>query len=421
MHLALRVLAVAVFTFLTGSFSFAQPSMEDIKEEFGDKPLKVFLDCGSCDMNFLREKISYIHYVRDPEQSDIHVLVTTQRSGNNARSYVFDFMGKGLFASEKHQLEFMATPTATREEERQGVAQKLELGLVPFWIQTKLSDEMGVSVNKPGKVKPAVTQDDPWNNWIFELAGGGAFSKESSRSNVVVWGSVEANRVTPEWRLRNRGFIRHEQRVFKEDEGDIISQVDRKYVNSSVVKSLADHWSAGLFGSVSQNSFSNIDLGISVMPAFEYSIFSYDDVNRRELTIAYRVGYTYRDYQEMTIYQKMEESLWRQSINLTARFRQPWGSLFAGVEGSHFFDDLSKHRLETDVRLNLRILSGLALQLGGDLALIKDQRSLRAGETSLEDLLLAQTQLATNYRFSGSIGLSYTFGSMFNNVVNTRL
>ena len=53
--------------------------------------------------------------------------------------------------------------------------------------------------------------------------------------------------------------------------------------------------------------------------------------------------------------------------------------------------------------------------------LIHDQLYLAKGDANLEDLLLQRRQLATTYEITSSIGLSYTFGSMYNNVVNTQL
>lgn len=419
MHLFKSSLFFIMLMIGFSSYSQAQPRVEDPEPEAPS--LKVFLDCGSCDMNYLREQIPYINYVRDPEQSDVHVLVTSTRTGSGARTHVIDFIGRGPYEEEQHSLEFTESPNASREERRQGIGKKLEMGLIPYWIGTGLAKQMDVSVKseKPAEEKAPI--QDPWNHWVFEVAGGAAFNKESARSAFNVWGRLEANRVTEAWRLRNNAFLRYDERVFKDEEGDIVSTLQRKFVNSSVVKSLDSHWSAGMFAGVRQSTYENLDLGVYVAPALEFSIFPYSDVNRREVTIAYRVNYLYRDYEQMTIFEKFREELWNHSLRFRARLRQPWGSLFAGIEGSHFFDDVSKHRLEVDGRLNLRVVSGLSVQLGGDMALINDQRSLPAGEASIEDLLLAQRQLATNYRFSGSIGLRYIFGSMYNDIVNTRL
>jgi len=39
---------------------------------------------------------------------------------------------------------------------------------------------------------------------------------------------------------------------------------------------------------------------------------------------------------------------------------------------------------------------------------------------SLEEILLRRRELETSYYYYFSIGLSYTFGSIYNNVVNPR-
>ena len=71
--------------------------------------------------------------------------------------------------------------------------------------------------------------------------------------------------------------------------------------------------------------------------------------------------------------------------------------------------------------LNLRVFRGLSVRLSGSFQLIRDQINLPKGETSIEDLLLRQRQISTDYQNRISLGLSYTFGSIFNNIVNTRL
>jgi hypothetical protein len=52
--------------------------------------------------------------------------------------------------------------------------------------------------------------------------------------------------------------------------------------------------------------------------------------------------------------------------------------------------------------------------------MIHDQISLKKGQASLESVLLRRTMLETNYQYYFSIGLSYTFGSIYSNVVNPR-
>ncbi|MGY8916171.1 MAG: hypothetical protein ACKVJF_13960, partial [Flavobacteriales bacterium] len=88
---------------------------------------------------------------------------------------------------------------------------------------------------------------------------------------------------------------------------------------------------------------------------------------------------------------------------------------------SAFLNDWNKNRLEVDSYLSAGIFKGFSVRFSGDLKLIQDQINLPAGSASLEDVLLQQKQIATNFEIGFGIGLSYTFGSAFNNVINTRL
>jgi len=48
------------------------------------------------------------------------------------------------------------------------------------------------------------------------------------------------------------------------------------------------------------------------------------------------------------------------------------------------------------------------------------QLNIPKTSASYEDILLKQKEIASDYSFWMSAGLSYTFGSIYNNVVNPR-
>jgi hypothetical protein len=52
--------------------------------------------------------------------------------------------------------------------------------------------------------------------------------------------------------------------------------------------------------------------------------------------------------------------------------------------------------------------------------MIHDQLSLPKEDIATEEILLQRKQLATQYQYWASIGFSYTFGSIYNNIVNPR-
>jgi hypothetical protein len=74
--------------------------------------------------------------------------------------------------------------------------------------------------------------------------------------------------------------------------------------------------------------------------------------------------------------------------------------------------------LFTDVDLHLA--KGIALNVNGSVQRIRDQIYLPQRSPSFEAILVGEQQLPTSHQYSFSIGLSYTFGSIYNAVVNSR-
>jgi hypothetical protein len=52
--------------------------------------------------------------------------------------------------------------------------------------------------------------------------------------------------------------------------------------------------------------------------------------------------------------------------------------------------------------------------------LLRDQLYLSKGGATNDEILLQRRQLSTSYSYFAGVSLSYTFGSIFNNVVNPR-
>src|SRR4029078_10297729 len=72
-------------------------------------------------------------------------------------------------------------------------------------------------------------------------------------------------------------------------------------VNGIVVKSLSPHWSLGLMGSATSQTFRNYIIRTRVAPGIEYDYFPYSESTRRMLTFQYTVGHDYLRYREITI------------------------------------------------------------------------------------------------------------------------
>ena len=126
-----------------------------------------------------------------------------------------------------------------------------------------------------------------------------------------------------------------------------------------------------------------------------------------------------------TIQGKNEDLMGLHLLQLRAEIQQPWGQIFAFVEGIQYFAGYTTlqtpYRINTFLSLEYRIFRGLDLDIFGRYSSINDQFYLPAEGLSEEEILLRRRQRATNFRFNFGVGLSYRFGSKFANVVNPRI
>ena len=223
------------------------------------------------------------------------------------------------------------------------------------------------------------------------------------------------------WRLRSDFGLRRSLKFFSGDDQDYSSERERLFYSGSLVKSISDHISFGVFGSYRQDTYQNYKSAYNFSPALEYNFIPYDQVLTREVTLAYKLGYNSYEYLEETLYGFDDQRLFNQSLTLNLRFREKWGSIYTYMVASQFLDEPDQKRLTINNNLNLRLTRGLSLRVSGYFRVIRDQINLPKGEASIEDLLLRQRQISTDFQNRISMGLSYTFGSIFNNIVNTRL
>lgn len=100
--------------------------------------------------------------------------------------------------------------------------------------------------------------------------------------------------------------------------------------------------------------------------------------------------------------------------------KQGWGSMHVALEGAQYLHDPKRYRADLFSDLDVRLFKGLSLNLFGSIAYVRDQIYLPAGGATPEEVLLRLRQLDTSYSYFGQVGLSYTFGSIYNNVVNPR-
>jgi len=387
-----------------------------IAQDATDEAIKVYLDCDDCNESYIKQNIEWVAFVRDRKVADIHLFITTQNMASGGELYYFNVM-----AAQKDTLSF-ELPTFSYQTERevnQELVQKIQAGLLPYAVH-KAPLSLQIRLNKPQKVT-APTTTDPWNFWIFEVGGGIDWEKQSNQTEYELEGEIDIERTTEEWRIRSDFDIEYEVNQVQRKDRTISSSLKQWDGEASVVKSLNEQWSAGFFGKVQSSTYNNIALGSSLQAAVEYNFFPYRMSATKEFTVSYMVGPQRFRYWEPTIYDRKEEQLYEQAIRVNFDFQQPWGSIDIVGEGSSFLHDWQKHRLELEANLSLRIVKGLFVRLSADARMIRDQLYLPKGDASLEEILLERKALATDYELELKVGIGYTFGSIYNSIVNTRL
>ncbi|MDZ7694849.1 MAG: hypothetical protein U5K69_27650 [Balneolaceae bacterium] len=343
------------------------------------------------------------------------MFITDEGTGDGGREYEITFIGREKFSSMEYTVTRTIGRNATVDETRESLNRVLEMGLSPYAMQTYDTSQFTLMFEPSEQELDAAGEvQDPWNYWVFEIyAGSLQLDLESNQQEFDSRWGFYADRVTEEWKFRLRPYFNYEYvEISQEEEDDpVVSRLHRHGFDSYAIKSLGEHWSAGLFGDYITRTDRNLRHRFRLTPGVEYNIFPYQQATRRSITFTYQLGYSYNDYYEETIFNKTREDLLNQELSVSVQILQPWGEIQGGVMGSHYFHDFTNRRAEFFGSISIRLTEGLSLNFSSQFEMIQDQLSLPRGDTSLEDVLLRQRELATDFSLSGSISLSYTFGS----------
>ncbi|MBP1658933.1 MAG: hypothetical protein H6P96_1246 [Candidatus Aminicenantes bacterium] len=378
---------------------------------------RAFVDWPGGDLGALRTEVPFIEFVADLEAADVEVAVRPQASPDGERFSVA-FTGLKRFQGDDNAIAFVPAPGARPEDVRSGLVGTIKLGLLRYAAKTPVARDL--SVRFLDQAKPTAV-DDPWNSWIFSLSGNAFLMGETQYRSGSYFASVSANRVRPELKIQTSVYYNQNDTWFDFGDGTFYDSSTHGFGASAlVVKSLGEHWSAGGYAEAESSTYSNLDLGFTIAPAVEYNLFPYSESTKRQFRILYRLGYTYARYIEETIYFKTSENLLQEALSCAYEVVRPWGNVTVRLEGSHYFHDFSKNRLELGTELDIRIWRGLSFEIDAEYARIHDQLSLPAGGASYEEILLRQKQLATGYDYQLSVGFNFSFGSTRSNVVNPR-
>ena len=404
---------------------YAQP-VPDSLDRLRARAPKVFIDCESCDQNFIRTEILFVNYVRDPDQADVHFLMTSQKTGSGGAEYTLTLIGRNTFAGMNDTLTYAAAQLETDAVTRGGIARVLAGGLLRYALRTPLADRLSVKYDIPAAPAEVI---DRWDYWVFKVSMQSLLNGEEQTKSAFLIGTFSANRITPDWKINLSFNANYNESSYDVDSVSTVSSYQRSQGFSALVaRSLSDHWSAGLSGSAQASTYNNLKSQFTLSPTVEYDLFPYAEATRQQLRFTYKLGPNVVNYLEETIFDRTSETYVSQSLSIALELKQLWGSISTTVQGTHYPWDARNEgkALGKQITWNIygsiswRLLEGLSVNLSGSYSAIRDQFGLVKGGASRDDILLARTRLATNYSYFASFGFSYTFGSIFSNVVNPR-
>lgn len=415
------------------AIALSVPSESLAQVEANESLTNLFFDCQApnCrDLDFFRREVPFVNWVRDRETSDVHVLVTSERTGGGGLMYSMAFIGVGDFAGVDGDWSLSTAGDATNDETRSGVADRLKLGLIPYLQGTSTLDRLTVQyqlpdAGVPGGAGATQSQDDPWDFWTFRLNGNGFVNGEATARFSNYSGSLQADRTTEAWKINLRSNYSQNVQEFDlpDENGDFRTVRETREdwgLDGTLVRSVGDQWALGVRSEVGSSTFFNQDFRWNLMPGVEYNFVPYSESSRRSITLQYLAGPTHFDYSETTIFGQTHETRLQQSLTGRISLVQPWGRWSTSVTGAQFVHDLSKYNVSVSGNVNVRLFRGFSVRVDGNYSWIRDQLHIAAGALTDEQVLLRQRQLETSYRYFTSFGIEYRFGSIFNNVVNPR-
>jgi len=389
--------------------------------------VRLFLDCQDvrCDTQYIRTEVAFVDHVRERKDADVHLLITAQGAGSGGRQYTLSFIGQQSFDGINDTLTFDTQQSDTEEVTRRELVRVIKLGLTRYVTHSRLGANLQLTFrpsDQPQKETAARQAHDPWNYWVFRTRFSGRSNGEQRTKSKSFEGNITVNRTTDAWKVNVSNNARYNDSKYKFSDGSTYTGVTRSWGSDGIlVKSLTGHWSAGLRAGVSSSTYNNLDLAVWAAPAVEWNFFPYTEATTHQLTVEYDLGFQAVDYRIETVYGKLSERLLSHAVAVSLDVKRTWGSVRADFDFSQYLSDVSKYRISVGGETDLRLFKGLSLSIDASGSKVRDQLYLPKGDATDEEVLARQRQLATGYRYSFSVGISFTFGSIYNNIVNTRM
>ena len=382
---------------------------------------QLFFDCEFCNVDYYKQNLSYINFVRDRRMADIYLMITVNTTGAKGNLYKFFLIGEKKFAGQTDTLQLEVPANTAVAEIQEGILNQLKTGLLKYVVQTKLIDHISYTVDlpeeklSPGKVK------DFWNLWTFNVNADFFGSGNSYSKNYNVNYFASANRTTEKLKTETGGWYNMNRQEYQINDSTTINGFQSNSgMYHYIAKALGKHFAFGQFATYFKSTPQNLKHSVSYYPGLEYNYFKYEEASRRQLRFIYRIGARFQEYNERTVYNKLQEWYGLHSLVLQYSQIEKWGSVNISAGGWHYLNYSKNYSASIYPSINFNPLKGLRINLWCGFQIVNDQFFLRASEVSPEEILLNQVNLKTDYNINIGGGIGYTFGSRYNSIVNVR-
>ena len=182
--------------------------------------VRLFIDCqGGCDMNYIREKIPYVNYVRDVHEAQLYLLITRQSTGGGGREYTLYYSGLQEFTGMNDTLKYFSSADDTQDAVRMGLTGTLALGLIRYVAKTPFRNRLLISyMGERQETSQQVA--DSWDYWVFQIDVQPKLKLEK-RNKEFSWDlEIDIDRITADWKVENGFEYDHQREVFIRDKYD---------------------------------------------------------------------------------------------------------------------------------------------------------------------------------------------------------
>ena len=399
---------ILLFILFMVSFAFASSKA---------KPLKIYIDHLPCDLDFIKTSITYVDYVTSSEVADVHIVFYKSNMANSGKKYTVEFTGKRKFHNLENTLDFRIFSDDTENAIREKTSKILQIGLSYFISHT--SNYKNLSINYKVPTQKTI-QKKSKEGWICGIDLGSYINGSSETLRLSSWNNINVKKVTELKRTQFYLGLNYNENRYKID-GEIAKYINKSYYGGFAnIYAINNHFSWAFFINAQQASYENKRYGISLSPALEYNLFPYDQSAFKQLRFAFYVKPVYYDYFKKTIYNKTQEFLWQNKVSISYEFVKKWGSNETSITASHYVHDTSFNNFGLSNDTSINLFKGFNLNFSTHASRTHDQMYISGEGVSNEDIYLNIKAIKTSYSYWINVGISYTFGSIYSNVVNPR-